>query len=83
MPTSCRSACRSSFGSLTRWPQTTISPLSIVSKRSMQRRAVLLPEPLRPMMTRTSPAIDLEADAVEHLERAEALVHVLEGHDGR
>src|SRR5919112_1521386 len=57
MPTSWRSARRSSFGSLTRWPHTTISPLSIVSKRSMQRRAVLLPEPLRPMRTRTSPRL--------------------------
>src|SRR4051812_25314054 len=57
MPTSWRSALRSSFGSLTRWPHTTISPLSMVSKRSMQRRAVLLPEPLRPMRTRTSPRL--------------------------
>src|SRR6478609_6689206 len=55
MPTSCRSARRSSAGSLTRCPHTTISPLSIVSKRSMQRSAVLLPDPLRPITASTSP----------------------------
>ena len=63
-------------GRSTRWPHTTISPLSIVSRRSMQRSAVLLPEPLRPMMAITSPRSTSKLDAVEHLERAEALVHV-------
>ena len=49
----------------------------------MQRSAVLLPEPLRPMIAVTSPRADLEADAFEHLERTEALVHVVQAHDRR
>jgi hypothetical protein len=32
-------------------------PLSMVSSRSMQRSAVLLPEPLRPMMATTCPSL--------------------------
>ena len=58
-----------------------ISPLSIVSRRSMQRSAVLLPEPLRPMMASTSPSFTSKTDAVEHLQAAEALVHVVKTHD--
>ena len=49
----------------------------------MQRSAVLLPEPLRPMMAVHLAAADLEADAFEHLQRAEALVHVVQAHDRR
>src|SRR3954470_2793667 len=55
MPTSSLSARRSRSGSSTRWPHTTISPLSMRSNRSMQRKAVLFPEPLRPMITVTPP----------------------------
>src|SRR4051812_14078821 len=55
MPTSWRSACRSTSGRSTRCPQTTISPPSTFSKRSMQRSAVLLPEPERPISASTSP----------------------------
>ena len=56
-----------------RWPHTTISPLSIGSKPSMQRSAVLLPEPLRPMTARISPRSTSKRDAVEHLERPKLL----------
>ena len=43
----------------------------------MQRRKVDLPEPDGPRMHITSPRLDLEVDALEHLEAAEALVHAL------
>jgi NADH:ubiquinone oxidoreductase subunit H len=36
-------------------PQTSMVPLSITSSRSMQRSAVLLPEPLAPMIAIISP----------------------------
>ena len=42
-------------GLSTRMPQTSIVPLSICSSRSMQRSAVLLPEPLAPMIAIISP----------------------------
>ena len=38
---------------------------------------VVLPEPDGPMMQTVSPLLDVERDALEHLEAAEALVHVL------
>ena len=43
----------------------------------MQRSSVLLPEPLLPMMAITSPRLDLEVDALQHLVRAEALAQAL------
>ena len=49
----------------------------------MQRSAVLLPEPLRPMIAGTSPRPTSNDDAVQHLQRAEALVHVAQRHDRR
>src|SRR6478735_2633151 len=55
MPTSWRMRRRSILGSLTRWPQTMISPLSMRSRPSTQRNAVLLPEPLRPIRASTWP----------------------------
>ncbi len=56
MPTSSRSWRRfTALRSLTVWPHAVISPPSITSNRSMQRSAVLLPEPLRPMIAVTSP----------------------------
>ena len=42
----------------------------------MQRRKVDLPEPDGPMMQTISPRRDLEVDALQHLEPAEALVDV-------
>ena len=44
----------------------------------MQRSSVLLPEPLGPITQTTYPFGDLEVDAAQHLEVAEALVHALE-----
>src|SRR5690349_9492131 len=57
MPISRRSVRRSSFGSSTRWPHTSIEPSWIVSSRLMQRSAVLLPEPDWPISATTSPAL--------------------------
>ena len=48
----------------------------------MQRSSVLLPEPLRPMMATIWPRVDVEADAVEHAQRAEVLDDVLDADDG-
>ena len=42
----------------------------------MQRKSVLLPEPEEPIIEMTSPLLGAERDALEHLERAEALVQV-------
>ena len=44
----------------------------------MQRRNVLLPEPLEPMMLITSPALRLERHALEHFVVAVALVDVVD-----
>src|SRR5688572_31731182 len=55
MPTSRCRRFTSSFGDVMSWPQTRIWPASMVSSRLMQRRAVLLPEPLRPMIATTDP----------------------------
>src|SRR6478736_8768248 len=54
MPTSRRSARRSSAASWTLWPQTRISPLSMVSSALIQRSAVDLPEPEAPITAITS-----------------------------
>ena len=40
----------------------------------MQRSMVVLPDPLGPMTDTFSPALHLEVDALEHVERAVALV---------
>ena len=45
----------------------------------MQRSSVDLPEPLGPITQTTSPLVDVEVDAAEHLEVAEALADVLRG----
>ena len=47
----------------------------------MQRSSVDLPEPDGPMMQTTSPLRDVERDALQHLDGAERLVHVLERDD--
>ena len=44
----------------------------------MQRSSVDLPEPTGPEHADDLAAVDLEVDAAQHLEAAEALVHVLE-----
>ena len=50
---------------------------STCSRWLMQRRNVDLPEPDGPTRHSTSPRADLERDALEHLQRAEALAHPL------
>src|SRR5689334_5727905 len=55
MPTSRCRRLTSSLGDVTSCPHTRIAPSSIVSSRLMQRSAVLLPEPLRPMIATTEP----------------------------
>src|SRR5471032_832616 len=55
MPTSRRNWCMSTFGSSTRMPHTSIVPRSMVSRRSIQRSAVLFPEPLAPITAIISP----------------------------
>src|SRR6476646_9105381 len=60
MPTSRRSWCKSSFGDVMSCPQTSMRPSLTVSSRSMQRKAVLLPEPFRPMMATTEPLSTLK-----------------------
>ena len=49
----------------------------------MQRMNVVLPEPDGPMMQTVSPLRDVEGDALQHLEPAEALVDVDGVHDER
>ena len=44
----------------------------------MQRRNVLLPEPLAPRMAITSPFARLHRDALEHLDLAELLLDALD-----
>src|ERR1700730_6062485 len=53
MPTSWRSWRSSVSLRLSLRPSISISPLSIASRPLMQRRSVLLPEPLRPMRATT------------------------------
>ena len=53
-----------------------IRPPSIFSRWLMQRMNVVLPEPEGPMMQTVSPLGDVERDALQHLEPAEALVDV-------
>src|SRR6185312_249253 len=43
------------------WPQTEISPSLMISRWSMQRSAVLLPDPLWPMMATISPFLTLRS----------------------
>ena len=45
----------------------------------MQRSSVDLPEPLGPITQTTSPRFDVDVDAAQHLELAEALADVLAG----
>ena len=59
-------------------PSKKIRPAWIGSSRLTQRRSVLLPLPLGPMITSTSPCGDLEVDPVEDEVRAEALADALE-----
>ena len=54
-------------------PSKKIRPESSGSSRLTQRSSVLLPLPLGPMMTSTSPRGDLQVDPVEHEVVAEAL----------
>ncbi len=55
MPTSARSRASSLPSAGSGRPSTSIRPLSIVSKRLMQRHSVDLPDPEGPMTTTTSP----------------------------
>ena len=59
-------------------PSRKILPSSGGSSRLMQRSSVHLPEPLGPITQTTSPALDVEVDAAQDLELAEALVDALE-----
>ena len=63
-------------------PSKKIRPESSGSSRLTQRSSVLLPLPLGPITTSTSPAGDAEVDAVEHDVVAEALPDLLEPDDG-
>ena len=75
MPTFSRSACRLRLVVAAAAAVDGDRPSSMVSRPLMQRSSVLLPEPLLPMMAMTSPRLDLEVDALEHLVVAEALAH--------
>jgi hypothetical protein len=55
MPTPWRNRLRSVLGSVNSTPSMTMEPLSTGSKPLSARRNVLLPEPLGPITTRTSP----------------------------
>ena len=57
------------------------APRSIVSRWLMQRRNVVLPEPDWPIRHTDLAAMDVERDALQHLDPAEALVHVHGVHD--
>ena len=81
IPIRCRTAETSTPLRVISSPSKKIRPESIGSSRLTQRSRVLLPLPLGPMMTTTSPGSDLEVDAVEHEVVAEALAHVLEPDD--
>ena len=61
-------------------PSRNTRPESTGSSRLTQRSKVLLPLPLGPMTTRTSPRFDAQVDAVEHEVRAEALPDRLQPH---
>ena len=47
----------------------------------MQRSSVDLPDPEGPMMQIDLALADVERDALQHLDRAERLVHVADGDD--
>ena len=66
---------RSSSCPVSSLPSSTIDPWSSTIWQ-MARSVVVLPAPLAPRMTTTSPAVDVEVDAVEDLDRAVAGVQV-------
>ena len=59
-------------------PSRKMRPSWIGSRRFTQRRSVLLPLPLGPMTTSTSPMRNAQIDPVEDEVVAEALAHALE-----
>ena len=78
MPMSSRNLLMLQRSAVRSWPWNQMWPASGVSSRLRQRRKVDLPEPEAPMMVTTSPGIDGQVDALEHLERAEALTQALD-----
>ena len=62
--------------SLTTRPPISIVPALWRSSPAMMLSSVDLPQPDGPTSTVNSPGLDLEVDALQHLDRAEALVDV-------
>jgi hypothetical protein len=82
MPTSLRNSRRRlSFWS-TACPATSMRPDWNGSRPLIQRSIVLLPEPLRPMTATTWPGLDGQRNALQNLDRTEALVNIVNDHDG-
>ena len=61
------------------YPATSIVPSLGSSRKLMQRRSVLFPEPERPKTTTTS-SPDLQVDVLQHLVPVEGLPQVLDPH---
>ena len=80
IPIRCRTAETSTPLPVISSPSRKMRPESTGSSRLTQRSSVLLPLPLGPMTTSTSPAVDAQVDAVEHEVVAEALPNRLEAH---
>ncbi len=81
MPMSARSRGRSTSGAWTSRPSTISRPDWICSSRFTQRISVLLPEPLGPHTTRTSPRATSSSTSLEDVELPEPLVHPLVADD--
>ena len=67
-----------SFGGtvFTTRPPIAISPPVMFSSPASMRSSVDLPQPEGPTSTTNSPSIDVDADAVQHLDRAERLPNI-------
>ena len=72
----------STSGSVSSTPSTTTVPAVGSSSRLTQRSSVDLPDPDGPMTQTTSPRVDRQVDAAQHLEVAEGLVQAADL-DGR
>ena len=70
-----------SFGAteLTILPSMRISPSLTVSSPAIMASSVDLPQPEGPTSATNSPVLRLEIDALQHLDRAEALVKPRDG----
>ena len=64
---------------VTGWPSKVYSPSSKAWMPAMPLIRVLLPAPLSPTSAVTSPGVDVEVDAAEHVHGAEALVDARAG----